>query len=212
MHRSVAALMLVCILTAAILYNGALALAVGHRHTVELIHVYCGFALPVPILLGLISRAYRADLGRLNRFAPSDYRWLRSPRRRDGTIRVGKFNAGQKLNAAFTAGAIVVLLGTGILMFFVDLVRLSWRVGATFAHDWFALALGLLVFGHIYFAIKDPQARRGMRTGEVATEWARSEHATWLDELNVAARPPGPAPTTAPTPPGHDAQQDHQPD
>ena len=184
-HWTVAALMIVCILTAAILYNGALAIPIGHRHTIELIHVYCGFALPVPILLGLVSRIYRTDLGRLNRFAPSDWRWLRSRRRRAGTIRVGKFNAGQKLNAALTAGAILVLLGTGTLMYFIGLVRLSWRTGATFVHDWFALGLGILVLGHIYFAIKDAEARRGMRTGNVSTAWAQREHAAWADdELN----------------------------
>ncbi len=195
-HWTLAALMLICILTAAILYNGALAIPIGHRHLIELIHVYCGFALPVPILLGLVSGAYRADLGRLNRFAPSDWRWLRSRRRRDGTIRVGKFNAGQKLNAALTAGAILVLLGTGTLMYFIGLVRLSWRTGATFAHDWFALALGLLILGHIYFAIKDPEALRGMRTGRVSAGWARDEHAAWADELEAEPQrsdePPGP--------------------
>jgi formate dehydrogenase subunit gamma len=176
--------MIVCILTAAILYNGSLSIRVGHRHVVELIHVYCGFALPVPILLGLVSRAYRADLGRLNRFVPSDWRWLRSRTRRDGTIRVGKFNAGQKLNASLTAGAILVLLGTGTLMYFVGLVRLSWRTGSTFVHDWFSLALGVLVLGHIYFAMKDAEARRGMRTGRVSTNWARDEHAAWVDEIS----------------------------
>jgi formate dehydrogenase subunit gamma len=184
-HRVVAVLMTICIITAAILYNGALAIRVGHRQTIELIHVYCGFALPIPILIGLFSRAYRADLGRLNRFASSDWRWLRSRRRRAGTIRVGKFNAGQKLNAALTAGAILVLLATGILMYFVGLVRLSWRTGATFAHDWFSLALGLLVLGHIYFAIKDPQARQGMRTGRVSIGWAREQHAAWAEELET---------------------------
>jgi formate dehydrogenase subunit gamma len=181
-HRVVAALMFICIITAAILYNGALAIPIGHRQTIKLIHVYCGFALPVPILLGLISRTYRADLSRLNRFAPSDWPWLRSRRRRAGTIRVGKFNAGQKLNAALTAGAILVMLGTGTLMYFIGLVRLTWRTGATFVHDWFALGLGLLVLGHIYFAIKDAEARRGMRTGHVSIGWAQREHAEWADE------------------------------
>jgi formate dehydrogenase subunit gamma len=185
-HWTVAVLMLICITTAAILYNGALAIGIGHRHAIELIHVYCGFALPVPILLGLLSRAYRADLGRLNRFAPSDWRWLRRRHRRNGKIRVGKFNAGQKLNAALTAGAILVLLGTGTLMYFVGLVRLSWRTGATFTHDWFALALGLLILGHIYLAINDPEARRGMRTGHVSIRWAREEHAAWAEELETS--------------------------
>jgi hypothetical protein len=45
------------------------------------------------------------------------------------------------------------------------LVRLPLRTGATFVHDWFALGLGLLVPGHVYFALKDRQALREMRTG-----------------------------------------------
>jgi formate dehydrogenase subunit gamma len=111
-HWTVAVLMIVCIVTAAILYNASFAVAIGHRHLVELIHVYSGFALPVPILLGAISAAYRQDLRRLSRFTPGDWRWLRSRSRRDGSIKVGKFNAGQKLNAALSGGAIAVLLGT----------------------------------------------------------------------------------------------------
>lgn len=185
-HRSVAILMLTCISTAAILYNGFLAVPVGHRRLVKLVHVYSGYALPIPILLGLVSAAYRSDLGRLNRFSPSDWRWLRSRSRRDGTIRVSKFNAGQKLNGALSAGSIIVMLVTGTLMYFPDLARLSWRTGASFVHDWFALALGLLVIGHISFAVRDPESRRGMRTGSVTASWARRHHFSWAAELGVA--------------------------
>ncbi len=182
-HWTAALLMITCIVTAAILYNESFAVLIGHRHLVELIHVYSGFALPVPILLGAISRAYRLDLRRLNRFTTEDRRWLFSRSRRDGFIKVGKFNAGQKLNAALSGGAIAALLGTGIIMYFPTLTRLSWRTGATFVHDWFALAVGLLVMGHIYFAVKDPEARRGMRTGRVSATWARAEHAAWADKV-----------------------------
>jgi formate dehydrogenase subunit gamma len=183
-HRTTAILMVVCMLTAAVLYNGQLAVWVGRRRWVELVHVYAGFALPVPVLLGLASAAYRADLRRLNRFTGADWRWLRSRNRRDGSFRVGKFNAGQKTNAALSGGAILVLLGTGILMFFPDLARLTWRTGATFVHDWFALALGLLVLGHLFFAMGDPEARRGMRTGRVTAAWAREQHRAWADEVD----------------------------
>jgi formate dehydrogenase subunit gamma len=182
-HGTAAVLMLICIVTAAILYNGSLALVIGHRHLVELIHVYSGFALPVPILLGALSAAYRLDLRRLNRFTPRDWRWLFSRNRRDGSIRVGKFNAGQKLNGALSAGAIAALLGTGIIMYFPGLTRLAWRTGATFVHDWFALAVGLLVIGHLFYASKDPEARRGMMSGRVSASWARAEHAAWADEV-----------------------------
>ena len=182
-HRTTGLLVGICIVTAAMLYYGPLSLAVGHRRVVELIHVYAGFALPAPMVLGLASVAYRADLRRLNRFTPADWRWLRSRSRRDGAIRVGKFNAGQKLNAALSAGSILVLLGTGVILFFPGLTRLAWRTGATLAHDWFALAFGLLVLGHITFAVRSPEARRGMRTGQGPLAWARREHPAWADEF-----------------------------
>jgi len=193
-HALTGSLVLICILTAAILYNGSLSIAVGHRHTVRQIHVWSGFALPVPLLLGLASRLYRDDLGRLNRFNADDRRWLRSRTRRNGEIPVGKFNAGQKLNAAACAGAIATLFLTGAVMYFHDWTRLSWRSGATFTHDWFALGLGVLVLGHLSFALRDPVALRAMRTGKVPRDWARREHEAWVDELE--------RPTLAPWSPG----------
>ncbi|HEX3908361.1 MAG TPA: cytochrome b/b6 domain-containing protein [Mycobacteriales bacterium] len=182
-HGITALLMIVCIMTAAILYNGSLAVLVGHRLIIERIHVWCGFALPVPLVLGLASRSYRADLRRLNRFTPRDWEWLRSKTRRDGRIRVGKFNAGQKLNGALSTGAIGVLLLTGIVMYLTNVTPLSWRSGATFFHDWFSLALGLLVLGHIGFALRDPVSLRSLRTGRVPLRWARREHAAWVEEM-----------------------------
>jgi formate dehydrogenase subunit gamma len=179
-HRAIGLLMGTCLLTAFVLYYGPISLAIGHRHVVELVHVWAGYALPAPLLLGLASSAYRADLRVLNRFSREDWRWLRSKNRRDGSFTVGKFNAGQKLNASLTAGSILVLLGTGTLMFWTGLVRLPWRTGATFVHDWFALALGLLVLGHLWFAISDPFAREGMRTGRVDRRWAEKEHPAWV--------------------------------
>ncbi|MBZ5741293.1 cytochrome b/b6 domain-containing protein [Nocardioides mangrovi] len=183
-HRSVAMLMGTCLVTAVILYNGSIMLAVGHRHLVETVHVWSGLALPVPMLLGALSAAYRADVRRLNRVTSADWRWLRSRTRRDGTIRVGKFNAGQKVNAWLVAGSTGVLLGTGILMYWTGLVRLAWRSGATFVHDWTALAVGLLVLGHLVYAVRDPEARHGMRSGRVSLRWARREHAAWADEVD----------------------------
>jgi formate dehydrogenase subunit gamma len=186
-HGTTALLMLVCIATALVLYNASLSIAVGSRNVVEAVHVYCGFALPVPMVVGLVSRAYRMDLRRLDRFTPADWSWLRSSSRRDGAIPVGKFNAGQKLNSSLSAGAILVLLMTGVTMYFTHLAPLAWRVGATFVHDWSALAVGLLVAGHTVYAVRDREALRGMATGKVSLEWARREHSLWVEEVGPSA-------------------------
>lgn len=185
-HRSTGLLMLVCAVTALVLYEPTVAVLVGHRYLVATLHVWCGLALPAPLLLGLASPAVRADLRRLNRFMPGDWAWLRSRTRRKGLIPVGKFNAGQKLNASLSAAGILVLLGTGSLMWWTGLARLTWRTGATFVHDWTAIALGLLVFGHLAHALGDPVALHGMRTGDVPLRWARRHHGAWAAEVAPA--------------------------
>ncbi|MFD7279412.1 cytochrome b/b6 domain-containing protein [Streptomyces sp. NPDC059862] len=181
-HRTTAALMGVCVLTAACLYIPELAELVGRRALVVTVHEWAGLALPVPVLAGLASRAFRGDLRLLNRFGPHDRVWLRAARRRDKRREArpaGKFNAGQKIYAAWIAGATLVMLGTGLIMWFTHLTPLVWRTSATFVHDWLALTIGIVLAGHIGMALADPEARRGMRTGSVSREWAEREHPLW---------------------------------
>jgi formate dehydrogenase subunit gamma len=182
-HRSIAILTGVLLVTAALLYIPDLGGLVGNRQVVRVIHEIAGFALAVPLVLALFSRAFRADASRLNRFRPTDWEWLRSRDRRSGRIRVGKFNAGQKLNAAFTLGAILVMFLSGSMMFFSSRFPDALRTGATFVHDWLALAVLVVVCGHIYMAFNDASARLGMRTGSVPASWAEREHGAWVDEL-----------------------------
>lgn len=199
-HRSTAVLMGTCVVTAAILYVGPLSVAVGRRRLVETVHVYAGLGLPVPVILGWLSAPFRRDAARLNRFTRDDWRWLRSPTRRDGRIPVGKFNAGQKLNAAFSLGAILVMLATGVVMRFGNAWPVAYRTGATFVHDWLAYAIVAVLAGHLWFAARDPVARHGMRTGSVPRGWALREHAAWAHETTHAAPPAPPASTDEPLP------------
>ncbi|MHC5700215.1 cytochrome b/b6 domain-containing protein [Streptomyces tirandamycinicus] len=181
-HRATAALMLLCVATAACLYVPVLAELVGRRRLVVTLHQWSGLLLPAPFLLGLASRPFRRDLRRLNRFGPHDRAWLRAALRRRRGPRdrpAGKFNAGQKLYAAWIAGAVLVMLGTGLLMWFTELAPLVWRNGATFVHDWLALTIAVVLAGHIRLALADPEARRGMRSGSVGRPWARREHPLW---------------------------------
>ena len=180
-HRTTAALMGVMLVTAAFLYFPSLAEVIGRRRLLVTVHEWCGLALPIPLLAGLVSRAFRADLRRLGRFGPHDRGWLRATLR--GRPRpAGKFNAGQKLYASVLSGAVLVMIGTGLIMWFTGLTSLAWRIEASFLHDWLALLIATLVIGHISMAVRDPEARAGLRTGRVTRAWARHRHPVWEKE------------------------------
>jgi formate dehydrogenase subunit gamma len=185
LHWSNAILFLTLLVTGAALYVPQLSEIVKRRHLVKEIHVYAGVLLPVPLVLTLVSgrwgRALRADVRRLNRWSADDRRWLRT-RGRDRKVRIGKFNAGQKLNAAFVAGAIPVMLATGLIMRFPSHFSLSWRTGSTFVHDWVFLGLAVAITGHILFAVNDPLALRAMVRGWIPRSWARNHAPRWLEE------------------------------
>jgi formate dehydrogenase subunit gamma len=190
-HWITAGLFLLLVATGAILYLEPLQSVIGRRALVEDIHVYAGLALPFPLVIALLGswgRALREDLRRFNRWSSDDGKWLRSiftdrteRRRHVRTLRVGKFNAGQKLNAAFVAGAGLVMLGTGAIMRWYHPWPLSWRTGATFVHDWLALGLGIVIIGHIGMALRDPDALRSMLVGTIQRAWAKQHAPAWLD-------------------------------
>jgi formate dehydrogenase subunit gamma len=192
-HWINAALFGVLLATAAALYIAPISAAVGEREVVKTIHVYAGLALPIPLLLGLAGRwgrGLRSDLRRLNRWIPDDRRWLAGKLRRRNfpyrarhEIRLGKFNPGQKLNAAFTGGAIVVMLATGSIMRWYKPWPLSWRTGATFVHDWVATLLAIAIAGHIYLAVSDSEALRAMLRGRISRRWAAGHAPRWLEEF-----------------------------
>jgi len=186
-HQATAVLGLTCLATAAALYLEPIAELVGRRGLVVQIHVWSGLALPVPVLLGLASRAVRSDYRLLNRWTRVDLEWLRRRDRRTAGLPVGKFNAGQKLNASLSAGGGLVLLGTGIVLEYGRRWSLDLRIGATFLHDWAAFAVLLLVVGHLWFATHDQDALRGIRTGRVPVLWGLHEHPAWARGLLGAA-------------------------
>jgi formate dehydrogenase subunit gamma len=194
LHWVNAGLFGVLLATAAVLYIGQLSALVGRRELVRYVHVVCGLALPFPLLaarLGPWRRGFADDVRTLARFDDDDRRWLRSLGR-SKDVRMGKFHPGQKLNAAFTLGAIVVMVGTGSIMHWFRFFPVDWRTGATFVHDWLAITLAVVIAGHLRMALKDPDARRGMTQGWVPTIWARRHRPKWYEEMTGhAARAAG---------------------
>ena len=185
LHWTNAALFLLLILTGFTLYWGPLSTAVGRRVLVKDVHVVSGLLLPVPLVLAYAGRwreGLRRDVRRLARWSVDDRRWLLSLGRRS-RARTGKFNAGQKLNAIFVLGTIPVMLASGAIMRWFEPFPLDWRTGATFVHDWTAIALLVVVVGHIAKALAEPVALRAMVRGRVPARHVERHHPRWWHEL-----------------------------
>ena len=189
-HWCTATLMLTLLATGFSLYAGPLSQLVGRRLLVRTIHVYSGLLLPIPVLVAIALRAggeLRADLGRLNRWTSDDRSWW--SRKLRATVKLGKFNPGQKLNATFIGASMLVMLMSGSIMKWYSPFSDSWRQGATFVHDWFAIGLLFAIGGHILLAFRDPDALNGMLHGWVKPGWARLHRPRWYEEMQ--AKPTG---------------------
>ncbi|HET6811791.1 MAG TPA: cytochrome b/b6 domain-containing protein [Acidimicrobiales bacterium] len=203
LHWTTAGMFAVLMLTAVPLYLGSVSSIIGRRALVADIHTWTGVALPVPLLVSLVGPwggGLRADVRRFSRWSVEELRWLRT-RGRTGVSRMGKFNPGQKLNAVFVAGAIVVMLGTGAVLRWFGPFPVSWRTGATFVHDVLATAIFVVVAGHVAFAVTHRDALASMFTGRISRRWARRHAPAWLEEID-----PGRDDGSGPRPQERDAQ------
>jgi formate dehydrogenase subunit gamma len=190
-HRLTAAVVGVLTATGAVLYDEQLSLLVGRRVVVEGVHIAAGLVLPLPMLVGLlVSPQLRSDVHVLGRFSPIDWQWLRRRDRRTAGLAVGKFNGGQKLAAATILGAGLVLFATGLLLIAPARISLpvDVRQGATITHDLFTFGLLALLAGHVWLALRHPEAREALRTGHVDRNYAEREHAGWVAEQLPADR------------------------
>ncbi len=189
-HWLTALFFIVLIFTGAALYVPALIGLIGRRALVERIHVDVGLALPLPLITSLAGswgKGLRADLRRLNRWRSADRLWLRLFVHHEpmGSVPVGKFNAGQKLNAAFMGGVMLVMLGTGSVMHWPYYWPISWRTGATFTHDAVSFFFLAVLIGHIGMALTHPPALRSMFTGRISRAWAKRHAPLWLEDLGA---------------------------
>ncbi len=192
-HWTTAILMLELLVTGAILYLPSIALRVGHRALVENIHVYSGLALLLPLVIGVLGpwRAHLvADLRRFDRWTRADWDWFHVKQKRSH-LPAGKFNGGQKAEASFLGGSMVVMLVTGVLMRFAPSSWITWQQGATLVHDVGFLTVGVAVIGHIYMAMSRPEQLKSIFTGFIDRKWAVRNNPAWMAEVEteVADKP-----------------------
>jgi formate dehydrogenase subunit gamma len=189
-HWTYAACFLVLLATGLIMYLPALSPLAPSRLILRQLHLAAAFfIITVPTLMGLLGdrRDIAADARAVDRWDEDDRAWLADGLRGLPT-EAGRFNAGQKANAAFTVGSLLVFVLTGVIMALNIFTRIlpDWLVGnASLIHDsltWLALFAWL---GHVFLAGIWPPTReslRGMLTGVVRSDWARHHHPRWWQE------------------------------
>ena len=166
-----------------VLYLPSLSGLVGRRPFVKDVHFDTGLAWMVAIALIVLlgdRRGLRATVRELDAFDRDDRLWLRRLPRPQG-----RFNAGQKLNAALTASFAVLFAVSGVLLWYGERNN-SFRFASTILlHDGLMYVSLVVLVGHLYLALIYPSTRhalRGMTTGSVRTAWAREHHSKWVDE------------------------------
>ena len=159
-----------------------LAAVFGGGSTVRGWHPWAGVIFAV--VFAAMFRAWRAQM----RLDAADREWLRQARRyavhdEAGMPEAGRFNAGQKSLFWMQSASGVLLLASGVVLWWPEAMPRLLRLAAILVHPVAAAAsiAGLIV--HIYMGTAAvPGALRGMTRGWVTRSWARSHHPKWFRE------------------------------
>jgi formate dehydrogenase subunit gamma len=179
-HWVHASAFLVLLASGLVLYLPSLATEIVRRPLVKDVHLFTALAWAIALLAVVAlgdRRGLRATTRELDVFDADDRRWLLGRH-----VRQGRFNAGQKLNAALTAAFAVLLAVSGVLLWLGERDT-RFRLDRTIVlHDVVAYLSVALLAGHLYLAVIHPSTRhalRGMTVGTVREDWAREHHAKW---------------------------------
>src|SRR5204863_9275080 len=103
----------------------------------------------------------------------------------------GRFNAGQKLLFMTQVALGLVLLASGIPIWFPQEFSRDLRLWAIVIHSVSAVAAILSIVMHIHMAVFITQgALRAMTEGTVSEEWAKHHHGTLAEQQLQASQTP----------------------
>ena len=181
-HWIHAAAFFVLLGTGLVLYLPSLSEAVSRRPMVKAIHIYTAIAWAIALALVVAlgdRKGLRRTLRDLDLFDEDDRLWLRRIPRPQG-----RFNAGQKLNAALTASFAVLFAVSGFFLWLGERDHSYQWASTILLHDGLMYVSLVLVAGHLYFALIYPATRhslRGMTEGSVRLDWALRHHRKWVE-------------------------------
>jgi formate dehydrogenase subunit gamma len=164
-----------------VLYLPSLATDVGRRPLIKDIHFWGGIGWVVALALVAVLGDRRGLLGtarEIDSFDREDVDWLTLRR----PAPQGRFNAGQKINAALTAAFVVLFFASGMLLWAGERDTQYRFASTVILHDGLLYASLILLVGHLYLAVIHPATRhalRGMVVGTVREDWAQEHHPRW---------------------------------
>jgi formate dehydrogenase subunit gamma len=183
LHWVHASAFLTLLATGLVLYVPRLSEAVGRRPQVKDVHIWTAVAWAAAIALVVLvgdRRGLARTLRELDLFDDDDRLWLRGR-----PALQGRFNAGQKLNAALTAAFAVLFAASGVLLWLGERDTTFRFASTVLLHDGLMYVSLVLLAGHLYLAVIHPATRhalRGITVGTVRKDWAARHHAKWRPE------------------------------
>lgn len=149
------------------------------------IHPWIGVVLFFSFL-GLFLRFWKANL-----WKREDGTWMARLRdvlasNEEKLPEVGKYNAGQKMVFWLMSVLIIILIGSGLVLwdqYFADYTTVEQKRAAVLIHALAAIIIICVWIVHVYAAIWVRGTFRAMIKGSVTGGWAWRHHRKWLREL-----------------------------
>ncbi len=147
------------------------------------LHPWSGIAFSLSV--GAMFFHWLSDM----RFQREDRGWLRRQitemsRHGGEDPRVGKYNAGQKLLFFLAALLTVLLLLSGVVLWFPYEFAEDMRQASWVLHDGAFIVFALMIIVHIYLGTAgEPGTFRAMTRGTVTRAWARMHHPRWYRDV-----------------------------
>ncbi len=156
----------------------------GGGNNAIFIHKFAGIMFFISSLMLFLHNRTK-----VTEFNDDDREWIRQGggylTQEDTHLKVGKFNAGQKMFAVFIGLATITLGVTGIFIWF-PLSFPRWIVQISLMlHGLMFVGSIMFVVVHVYLAtIGNPGTLEAMLWGRVTRAWAKHHHPKWYKEVS----------------------------
>jgi formate dehydrogenase subunit gamma len=183
-HWSVALFFMMALLTGMPIWSpvfGWMAYLFGGLTVCRWLHAWSGVAFSISMVVMLVQWAGEMMFDATDRkFSIREY--LRFSE--EGDQEVGKYNAGQKFFFWAALATALLLLLTGVPLWWP--INFSWRLRqiCILLHDVGFIGFFCAIVGHVYLGTAaEPGTFRSMTRGTVTRAWARLHHPRWFRDV-----------------------------